>query len=395
METKEPVTWIDKPWQKGYEIDFLRGLEDLYSDYNKYAASPFGEYNKNSIAKDLSEKKLERVYDNTGAIVSGRVLQRVKVKSAITLYQDIVIGWKTPGDVVITKLIGTSDGVKAMLDKHQTENVWIYTWAEDQTYDLNLYNAGFNYIGAKITTYGEIYAIWFRDSQIQDCSLYGDQNREHPIVDPIEKVTLKKVANVQFCTIQLIKEVLNEIDPTFAKSGLTSYINKSWSALSLRGYSTDPAMICKPSEMPDKWLEKNKGNYSDELVDTTLYEKFPMVREMLTNLLGPNVDYHRISFMSLTKNGTLNRHTDQIDKEHGWSLGQLARLHIPIQTNDKVRFIAWEPRGRKLDYNLKEGEVWTLDTRKPHMVIDESDHDRIHLVVDIMITPELKALLLR
>jgi len=42
---------------------------------------------------------------------------------------------------------------------------------------------------------------------------------------------------------------------------------------------------------------------------------------------------------------------------------------------------------------MKEGELWYLDIRKPHMAVNNGDETRIHLVVDIEANDECRRLL--
>ena len=99
--------------------------------------------------------------------------------------------------------------------------------------------------------------------------------------------------------------------------------------------------------------------------------------------------------MSLTPGGgELSRHTDQVDPDSGGSIGKLARLHFPIVTNDKVEFVVWEPNGNRKVVNMKVGECWFLDTRKPHMVVNNGTEKRIHLVIDVVTNEKLREYIL-
>jgi hypothetical protein len=48
-----------KPWQKGYDLEFLKEIESFYADWNSYTLGPFAQYKKNNIAEDLSECRLQ------------------------------------------------------------------------------------------------------------------------------------------------------------------------------------------------------------------------------------------------------------------------------------------------------------------------------------------------
>ena len=47
-----------KDWQKGYELDYLKGMESRWERYNSYSKSPFTEQRKDKIAKGLDEESL-------------------------------------------------------------------------------------------------------------------------------------------------------------------------------------------------------------------------------------------------------------------------------------------------------------------------------------------------
>ena len=81
----------------------------------------------------------------------------------------------------------------------------------------------------------------------------------------------------------------------------------------------------------------------------------------------------------------------QADKEAGATIGKIARLHIPIQTNPETRFMAWHLNGRQVQEHLDTGSLWYLDTRKPHAVSNQNGaQDRIHLVIDAVVNEALQ-----
>ncbi|NBP01717.1 MAG: hypothetical protein EBU90_16585 [Proteobacteria bacterium] len=366
-----------KDWQHGYELDYLKELESLYADYNKFADSPFAEYKKNNIAEDLHKGLLQ--LDDVGSYVQTKVSK----SSPITMYPGVTIGIKTPGDYVITKLRGTDDYVESICEKAEG-NTWLYVWAEDKT-TRYIAQHHFQYIGAKITTFGEIYSIYFKEGVIP---------RSHPFVDPVEKIAVKQLQiSVDTDIIEKIREKLENLNIKFQNHYSNYNKKKSWSAISLRGYSSDIIRIEKPIEMSKKWKEEHK----DEelyLQDTHLRNEFPEVDELL-KFLG-DAELHRIRFMRLVPGGgELTRHTDQVDPDSGCNIGNISRLHFPIQTNERVRFGVWEPNGEKREVNMKVGECWVLDTRKPHTVINEGTEDRIHLVIDVKTDKNLKEIILQ
>lgn len=81
----------------------------------------------------------------------------------------------------------------------------------------------------------------------------------------------------------------------------------------------------------------------------------------------------RALLVKLKANSNILPHTDNIK-----TLDKNNRFHIPIITNKKVLFTV----GDEIK-NLKEGEVWEINNgQKQHSVINNSNEDRIHLIID-------------
>jgi aspartyl/asparaginyl beta-hydroxylase (cupin superfamily) len=74
----------------------------------------------------------------------------------------------------------------------------------------------------------------------------------------------------------------------------------------------------------------------------------------------------------LKPNSTIPPHQD-----HGPHLEKCRRLHIPLITNDTVDFVVDDK-----SHNLKEGFVYEFDNTRTHHVTNNSDKERIHLIVD-------------
>ena len=363
-----------KDWQHGFDIDYLKGLEKKYEDYNKYTLSPFAKYKKNNIAESL--------FKGTLTILDDAMLEVVESKSAsnITMHGDTVIAKKQKGDMTVSKLVGNLDTIKKCLeyptDMHglAPRDIWLIVWAENKDHCKLAEESGFCYVGPKITTYGEIYAVYYKGAP-----------RAFPKIDSADYLSIKKVESVDSDKISKIYEKLNTL-PAFTNHYSNYNKGKSWGALSLRGYTSDPSFITKPIEMNDAWKEENKDK-EFYLQDTPLFDLFSEVRELIRPY-GETV--HRVRFMRLKPGGgELERHTDQVDPDSGGSLGKLARIHFPIKTNEKVMFTVWNTKGEPENIHMKTGECWFLDTRKPHMALNGGDEERIHLVVDIITEKKL------
>ena len=80
-----------KPWQKGYQLDYLKEITKEYDDYNKYTDSPFAQFKKNNVADFLDKGSLRKAGD---AWIN---ITEAKVRSKITMHgEGPIIGYKEP-----------------------------------------------------------------------------------------------------------------------------------------------------------------------------------------------------------------------------------------------------------------------------------------------------------
>jgi len=80
----------------------------------------------------------------------------------------------------------------------------------------------------------------------------------------------------------------------------------------------------------------------------------------------------RVLLVKLKANSNIAPHVDKGD-----SLKNCNRTHIAIITNPKVTFtVGGETK------HLREGEIWEIDNTKKHSVDNNSNEDRVHLILD-------------
>ena len=83
----------------------------------------------------------------------------------------------------------------------------------------------------------------------------------------------------------------------------------------------------------------------------------------------------RAILVNLPANSKIPPHIDT-----GESLSKCRRIHIPIITNSEVYFTVGNERK-----NLKTGELWEINNaKKIHFVENNSNNDRVHLIIDWM-----------
>lgn len=377
-----------KPWQKGIELDILLDYEKIFEAHNSYSDSPFSKIKKNNIAEALDKRTF--VYDENSTKKVAWIQTVAKKKTDISLYDGVVIGTKLPGDVVTIGISTNASDINTLgwnpsIFDYSKPN-WVVSWADDRNLNQFLEARRFRNIGSKITTFAEVQFIWFRESNLTV------KPRAFPVLPKYETVSVKRVASFSIASnllVQKIAEKMKDTESLFQNHYSNYNKGKSWSAFSLRGYKADPTFMTKPIEMNDKWKEEHKDEVF-VMQDTTLMVDFPEVYQLLRHTFGSPTEYHRIRLMKLKSgDGELTRHTDQVDPDQGLAVGKLARFHFPIITNPDVKFTVWDLDNKPNTVNMKPGECWVLDVRKPHAAINGGKEDRIHLVVDIVVTPEI------
>ena len=374
-----------KPWQKGFDLDYLKKLEKNFNSYNEYAQHELSKFKKNNIAEALSRDNIQLIGP---ALIHA---EETKSKVNIWMFSGVLLGTKYPGDLHIKHLGYTHEQDRKNIIttlsediRYTTKNVWLYINEENPNDKDIAEKAGFKKVGAKYNSVADLIGVYFKDSNS------ALEDRQHPHIPTYEKYTLKPF-DLDFTKIvpKLAKQ-LEEKSLEFTNHYSNYNKEKAWSAISLRGYSPDWRFITKPVEMNKKWQEEHKDE-KFELQDTELRKEFPLVEDILSSF---KTEIHRVRFMNLKPgDGELERHTDQVDPDLGISNVRLMRVHIPIVTNSKVEFTSWGITGSKTIVNMEEGHCWYLDIRKPHRAINGGNSWRTHLVIDVVANEQVRGLL--
>ena len=98
-------------------------------------------------------------------------------------------------------------------------------------------------------------------------------------------------------------------------------------------------------------------------------DRCPYLRQVLAAF---HAVWGRTRLMRLDGNAEATSHTDT---NYYWS--QHARVHVPVVTDDDVRFICGDK-----SVHMRAGEAWIFDTWRPHNVLNPNPTRRIHLVAD-------------
>jgi hypothetical protein len=159
-------------------------------------------------------------------------------------------------------------------------------------------------------------------------------------------------------------------------SHIKDYISKNqdslWNDLLERKqlYAQEATDIIYIYNLPDSRNRCFNTYYiNDQLIqDMKLQTLFIHLSKILGRRLG------RAMFVKLPANTSIAEHTD-----YGYHLENCYRIHLPIVTNDKVKFII-----NKTVYYLATGIIAKINNNVPHEVLNESEHDRVHLIMDFV-----------
>ena len=367
-----------RPWQHGYPLVDLKRIRQLFDRYEPYSFGRFSIPNESQIALMLADKTGYLLVDSTGipgGFMAAKIAKRNSVRKDFA-GRSLVI---REGDFQIQHLT-YEDGVSQdIIESHLLQfagnrSIWADIHAEDRPRIRLLERLGFQVVAGRVSASSEIYSILLRSNR-PAMRLPGPMHPSH-------RASLEELSPA-FITSQEIADICQQIESGVSWADHYSSYNMrhSWSAISLRGFSDDPAFIVKPAEMSKKWKEQNPELLDAEVRDTVVMAQFPTIVGICQRL---GTRLQRVRLMRVRAgDGALSRHADITDREAGPMPGQIARLHIPIVSDPSCRFMSWDLSGEMRSRHLNEGSLWYLDTRKPHAVSNEgSPRDRIHLVID-------------
>lgn len=90
--------------------------------------------------------------------------------------------------------------------------------------------------------------------------------------------------------------------------------------------------------------------------------------------LYPNCVIVKAMFVSLLAYEMIEKHTDDGD-----ALRKVHRCHLAIKTNSLVVFTIDD-----IPFHFSEGELVEINNIRPHYVANNSDENRIHLIIDLL-----------
>lgn len=144
-----------------------------------------------------------------------------------------------------------------------------------------------------------------------------------------------------------------------------------WSALPLRAAKEDILSITA--------IETNPEQYQD----TIYLQQSPALNQIVQQFHCPLTS---VRLMRLSAGKEIREHVDhELCYEQGF-----ARLHIPLATHPDILFYI----NQQL-VHFAAGECWYMNANLPHSVSNPTPNDRIHLVIDCVVTDWLEHLFTR
>jgi hypothetical protein len=174
-----------------------------------------------------------------------------------------------------------------------------------------------------------------------------------------------------FDPVRLAADLARVAGRTWTAHYVPQHYDGDWSVLPLRAPAgaVHPILQIAPHPACHDW------------VDTALLAYCPYVRDVLDRFACPLT---AVRLMRLAPGSIIKPHCDvDLAAEQG-----MARLHVPIVTNADVDF---RLNGVRVD--MAPGTVWYLRLADRHGVTNAGRSDRVHLVIDAIVTPWLEDLL--
>jgi len=139
-----------------------------------------------------------------------------------------------------------------------------------------------------------------------------------------------------------------------------------WSGIPLRSVNgNEKDLIVSPLE-------------NQEYKDTSFLQQGSYLQELLYAFKCP---LKTVRLLKLNAGAIIKEHTDA---ELFFEKGE-ARIHIPIVTDDAVEFYTDTER-----IFMRAGECWYVNFNLPHSIINNSQVNRIHLVIDVVVNDWIK-----
>ena len=382
-----------KDWQRGYAIEDLKAAAAPFKRMKRFAHGQFSVPNEARVAEALDDKRFART-PSLGAALIYKSLSRPRVVRDFR-------GGKSeiPAGGVHIEAIGWNEETSCMEDAGalarnlEATHGAVYLSVNPEDPQMVALAEGQLHLQPKVR-------VVRASSEL--CQVWGPAAWDPATsYTPDELATLEPVSKKFLRLDDLLLLIQRELRPYLETLGewTQHYSNynwrESWTGISLRGYSTDPAMIEKPAEMNREWKSRHPDELEAGLTWTKAAKDLPALcalSERIAKWANSTGQPHleRARLMRLRAKGKLTRHADIVNRNAGVANGCYARLHLPLAVTNECTFESWDSDGSLVSYHPQKGDLFYLDQRKPHQVTNAAETDRIHLVCDVLSGPALR-----
>tara|TARA_A100001035_G_C27784240_1_gene503449 strand:+ start:3116 stop:4279 length:1164 start_codon:yes stop_codon:yes gene_type:complete len=311
-----------------------------------------------------------------GEIVWSYIISESKTNRGLKDFADDVVGTIKVGDLQVLRFAYKDnykqDLINDIEDKrkinnfifdNEKKNLWFTDINMELDKDKSLCNdMNLNWLSSKVTAVGsEVRGIWYN----------GDTKQKG--FSPYEDLKIKKM-NFSSITKSECKELVDEI------INYQEALN-SWSYDGINGNYGGPEKTWSTVEI----VPINPNSEIDYKIIDNL-PKLKKIIEVITTV-------KKCTWIVITrvepKKGIIMRHSDighdswDYQTKNGLKIGQSLRVHFPLQVDNNCVFTQVGIDGIEENYNLKVGEYYYMDKRKPHWVVNNSDNFRYHIIMDL------------
>jgi hypothetical protein len=176
-----------------------------------------------------------------------------------------------------------------------------------------------------------------------------------------------------------IVKYIGKTDITNVKEELLNETENNWSLFDFR--KSHFIKHRYTHTIPLLWMSNKWIPNIDELVVIQRFIRFnnyltyvQFLYDTIMEPLYPDCVIVKAMFVSLSAHEMVEKHTD-----NGDALRKVHRCHLAIKTNRDVIFTIDE-----VPFHFSEGELVEINNIRPHYVANNSDENRIHLIVDLL-----------
>lgn len=364
-----------KDWQRGYDLDLLRSISQRFAQHDgARTLGAFSRARENVVAEWLASGRLATDLDVPALVVA----RRSRTRQRQTDFRGEAVADIPVGTLIVERVAGSAADICAEIERLASNDRILWRrWADHPEEIEASRRLELQPIGSTISASSEIRRVDARGIVPTSIPSAADLVGIAAIaLDPPSPADLERLALWPALVAQRWKDHYSSYNK-----------RRSWHAVALRSFGGSETFIEKPAEMSRRWKSEHPESLTSPILDTALLDELPGARALLDRIPA---DLERVRLMRLDGGGELSRHADITDRSAGTRDGAIARLHLPIVTDQRVMFETWDLSNRSTSVHMEAGRWWYLDVRKPHRATNDAGADRIHLVVDVVVNSEIR-----